>query len=228
MGLIETLGRIPKIMEANINAILDKCEDPAKMIDQLLVDYRRNLASVKKDTAAVIASEKIAKKELDECDAEIERVAKAAKNALLAGNQEDAGKLVERKQKLESTRSSLADNYAVCQQNVVKMRDAYNKLVDMITDLETRKDAAKAKLSIAKAQKGINAAVAKANSTVESERFSKYEEMAERALAEAEASAELDTEGSTTEDLMDKYSTPGNSASVDAELARMKAELGIQ
>ncbi len=60
MGLMDTLGRIPKILEANINAILDKCEDPAKMIDQLLIDYKRDLADVKKDTAAVMADVKLA------------------------------------------------------------------------------------------------------------------------------------------------------------------------
>ena len=55
MGLADTLGRIPKILEANINALLDRCEDPAKMIDQLLIDYKRDLADVKRDTAAVMA-----------------------------------------------------------------------------------------------------------------------------------------------------------------------------
>ena len=228
MGFMETLGRIPKILEANLNAILDKCEDPAKMIDQLLVDYRRDLAEVKASTAAVMANEKNAKRALDECDAEIAKVATAAKNALLAGNQDDAAKLVARKQKLESTRTSLADNYAVCHKNVEMMRDGYNKLVASIEDLEQRKEAAKAKIAMAKAQKGINAMAAKANSTVAAERFSRYEDMAERALAEAEAEAELDAQTETTDQLMDKYSTVGGDASVDAELARMKAELGIQ
>jgi len=50
MGLADTLGRIPKILEANINALLDRCEDPAKMIDQLLIDYNRDLADVNRDT----------------------------------------------------------------------------------------------------------------------------------------------------------------------------------
>ena len=39
MGFMETLKRIPKILEANLNDLLDKAEDPEKMIDQ----YLRNL-----------------------------------------------------------------------------------------------------------------------------------------------------------------------------------------
>ena len=51
------LSRFAKIMEANINDLLDKCEDPAKMVDQTLRDLNENLAEVKKETAGVIAEE---------------------------------------------------------------------------------------------------------------------------------------------------------------------------
>ena len=42
------LQRFSDIMRSNVNALLDKCEDPAKMVDQTLLDLRRNLADVKK------------------------------------------------------------------------------------------------------------------------------------------------------------------------------------
>lgn len=42
------LTRFTDIMKSNINALLDKCEDPAKMIDQTLRDLREDLAEVKK------------------------------------------------------------------------------------------------------------------------------------------------------------------------------------
>ena len=45
------LTRFTDIMKSNINALLDKCEDPAKMIDQTLRDLREDLAEVKKETA---------------------------------------------------------------------------------------------------------------------------------------------------------------------------------
>ena len=46
MGII---SRFTDIMKSNINALLDKCEDPAKMIDQTLRDLREDLAEVKKE-----------------------------------------------------------------------------------------------------------------------------------------------------------------------------------
>jgi phage shock protein A len=227
MGLVETLGRIPKILEANLNAILDKCEDPAKMIDQLLVDYKRDLADVKRDTAAVMADVQMAQKRLDECDADIARKQKAAENALKAGNEGDARTLLAAKQSLEVTRESLAQNLAVAQNNAQMMQEGYNKLVRNIEELEQRKDAAKAKLSMAKAQSQINATAAKANSTVNMDAFHKYEQKAERMLAEANATAQLDRENQSAESLTEKYTSGADCASVDDELVSLKAKLGL-
>ena len=50
MGILQ---RFSDIMRSNINAALDKCEDPAKMVDQILLDLRKNLAEVKKETAGL-------------------------------------------------------------------------------------------------------------------------------------------------------------------------------
>ena len=54
MGMLD---RFADIVKANINDLLDKCEDPAKMIDQYLRDLTENLAEVKKETAGVMAEE---------------------------------------------------------------------------------------------------------------------------------------------------------------------------
>jgi phage shock protein A len=214
-------------MEANINALLDKCEDPAKMIDQLLVDYKRDLADVKRDTAAVMADVKLAEKKLEECDADIARKQKAAENALKAGNEGDARTLLAAKQTAEVTRESLLQNLSVAQKNAQMMQEGYNRLVRNIEELESRKDAAKAKISMAKAQEQINKTAAKANSTINMDAFNKYEQKAERMFAEANASAELDASVVTAEDLAAKYTSSADSASVDEELAAMKAKLGL-
>lgn len=227
MGLADTLARIPKILEANINALLDKCEDPAKMIDQLLIDYKRDLVDVKRDTAAVMADVKMAEKKLEECDADIARKQKAAENALKAGNEGDARTLLAAKQSLEVTRESLLQNLSVTQKNAEMMQEGYNRLVRNIEELESRKDAAKAKISMAKAQEQINKTAAKANSNVSMDAFNKYEQKAERMLAEANAAAELDAATVSVEDITAKYTSGTESASVDEELAALKSKLGL-
>ncbi|MFR0831832.1 MAG: PspA/IM30 family protein [Thomasclavelia sp.] len=53
------LTRFTDIMKSNINALLDKCEDPAKMIDQTLRDLREDLAEVKKKQPTLLLMQKV-------------------------------------------------------------------------------------------------------------------------------------------------------------------------
>ena len=52
MGILK---RFKDIMSSNINALLDKAEDPEKMIDQYLRDLQEDLRKVKSETATVMA-----------------------------------------------------------------------------------------------------------------------------------------------------------------------------
>ena len=65
------LTRFKDIMSANINALLDKCEDPEKMIDQYMRNLESDLGKVKAETASVMAEETRAKRELDECTEQV-------------------------------------------------------------------------------------------------------------------------------------------------------------
>ena len=87
MGILQ---RFKDIMASNINALLDKAEDPEKMIDQTLRNLTKDLAEVKKETAAVMADEQRCKRELDEVNSEITKMQAYAEKALLAGNEADA------------------------------------------------------------------------------------------------------------------------------------------
>jgi phage shock protein A len=61
MGIID---RFKEIMAANFNALLDKAEDPEKMIDQYMRNLEEDLAKVKSETASVMADEKNAQRKV--------------------------------------------------------------------------------------------------------------------------------------------------------------------
>lgn len=65
------LKRFGDIMRANINALLDKAEDPAKMVDQMLLDLNEDLAAVKKETASVMAAATNARQQVNDCKADL-------------------------------------------------------------------------------------------------------------------------------------------------------------
>lgn len=225
MGII---SRFTDIMSSNINALLDKCEDPAKMVDQTLRNLREDLADVKKETAAVIADEKAAKRRLDECQASIQRYTAAAQNAVKAGNDDDARTLIQKKQQYENNLTNIQTTYSAAKANADKMRQMHDKLVHDIDALELRKDNIKAKMNVAKAQDRVNKMVSGSRSSEASiSAFERMEAKADKMLDAAAASAELNAGlEDSAENLAAKYS-PGGSGdvSVEAELKAMKAQI---
>lgn len=220
------LERASMIIRSNINAALERAEDPAKIVDQLLLDCRRDLAACKSETASVMAVEKNAKRLLDECDANIARYTTAARNAVSAGQDDDARQLLSKKQALETNRVELEKNYNAAHQNSVTLRAAHDKLVADIESLESRKDVVKAKVATAKAQQAVNRATSGMKSASNISAFSRMEAKADAALDKAQAEAELNAGDVSTEDLAAKYASGTGGVGVEDELAKMKAELG--
>ncbi|MBH1941207.1 PspA/IM30 family protein [Mobilitalea sibirica] len=219
------LTRFRDIMSSNINALLDKAEDPEKMIDQCLRNLNSDLGKVKSETAAIMAEEQRAKRALEECDEEIAKMQNYAIKALESNNENDARKFLEQKASLTAKQPGLKEAYDLASSNAAHMRQMHDKLVNDINELESRKDMIKGKLAVAKTQERINkmgSSVVNANNSMAS--FAKYEEMADRALDKANAMAELNRSSSdqTIEDLSKKYASD---TSVDDELAALKASL---
>ena len=220
------LNRFKDIMSANINALLDKCEDPAKMIDQYLRQLKEDLAEVKQETAAVMAEEKRTKRLVDDNAAEIAKYTDLAKKALTAGNEGDAKVFITKKQELEAHQADLEKTYALAHANAEKMREMHDKLTGDIQELEQRRLNVKAKMSVAKTQDKLN----KINDSMKNaagsmEAFERMEAKADRLLDEANSMAELNEEPKdSAEEIAKKYD---KDSSVDDELAKMKAELGL-
>ncbi len=220
------LSRFKDIMAANINALLDKAEDPEKMIDQCLRNLTSDLAKVKQETASVMAQETAAKRELDECQEEINKMQSYAIKAIEAGNEDDARRFLAEKATLSVKLESLQSTYTVAADNAKKMREMHDKLTNDIKEIEMRKDAIKSKLAVAKAQERINemtSDIADSNRSIAS--FEKYEEMANKKLDQAAAMAELNASQpeESLRDLKNKYI---GGADIDAELEALKASLG--
>lgn len=219
------LTRFKDIMSSNINALLDKAEDPEKMIDQCLRNLNSDLGKVKSETATIMAEEQRAKRVLEECNEEINKMQTYAVKALEANNEADARKFLEQKSILTSNQPGLQEAYDLASNNATHMRQMHDKLVDDINQLESRKDMIKGKLAVAKTQERINkmgSSVASANNSIAS--FEKYEAMADKALDKANAMAELNRSSSenTIDDLAKKYDI---NPSVEDELAALKASL---
>lgn len=224
MGVIQ---RFKDIMSANINAVLDKAEDPEKMIDQYMRNLQDDLGKVKAETAAVMAEETRAKRELDECNQEVEKLQKYAEKAVAAGNDSDARLFLQKKQTVAAQQIALRQAYDSASANAAKMRQMHDKIVKDMENLNQRKAAIKAKVAAAKAQERVNQIGGSLKGVSNHmSAFDRMEEKANKMLDQANAMAELNEAGQedSIEDLMSKYDD-GSSSNVDDELAALKAKM---
>ncbi len=225
MGILD---RFSTIVKSNINALLDKAEDPGKMIDQYLLEMTESLADVKKETAGVMAEESRTRAKVEANQAEVDKYAALAKKALQAGNEADAKVFIAKKQQLETSGQGLLEAYEAARENAQKMRQMHDKLVENIEELKRRRESIKAKVAVARTQGKLNeigAASDKAEDAMSA--FQRMEEKADRMLQRETAMAELNAAPKDeAAALEEKYSGAGATA-VDDELAKMKAELGL-
>lgn len=227
MGILSRFG---DIISANINVLLDKAEDPAKMVDQYLRKMTADLATVKKETAGVMAEESRTKRLLDENTKEIAKYESLALKALTAGDEEDAKVFLTKKQELEDLGVSLQTAYAAAHENAVKMRQLHDKLVKDINALNSRRQAIKAKVAVAKTQEKVSklgASAEKVEGSVGA--FQRMEAKADEMLDRANAMSDLDGQPADEATVLEeKYKSVDINASVEEELAAMKKKLGLE
>jgi len=225
MGMLSRFG---DIISSNVNALLDKAENPSKMVDEYLRKANKDLADVKRETAGVMAEETRTKRLVDENAASVAKYEDLAEKALMAGNEDDARVFLAKKQELESAGAGLQTAYDAAHANAAKMRDMHDKLVKDINDLNARRQAIAAKVSVAKTQDRVNklgAGADKMKGTMGA--FSRMEEKANRMMDEANASSELDKQPmDEAQSLEEKYKSVDTNASVENELAALKEKLG--
>ena len=224
------LDRFATIIKANINDLLDKAEDPSKMIEQYMRDLTESLAEVKEATAGVMAEEARCTRLVDDNTKEIDKYEELARKALAAGNEDDARVFLKKKQELEGKQEGLQVAYAAATENASKMRQMHDKLVSDIETLQERKEVIKAKAAVAKTQDKVNKMTSggdKAEGAMSA--FERMEAKTDAMLDKANAMSQLNEKPkSETEELEKKYESMGVDASVEDDLARLKAEMGMQ
>ena len=222
------LSRFKNIMSANINALLDKAENPAKMIDQTLRNLANDLAAVKKETAGVMAEETRTRREADANIAEAKKNMELARKALASGNEEHARVFLNKKNELEAAGVELQKLAEAAQANAVQMRQMHDKLVKDINALRSRKATIKSNIAIANATERVNkmgAAGSKAEGALQA--FDRFEKQAQERLDRAKALTQLnEVPKDEAQALADLYKG-GGGAALDDELNALKVEMGL-
>ena len=105
MGIFDRMG---KVISSNVNALLDKAEDPGKSVDLLVDEMKDQVKNARKELVDGIAAEKVLRKKVEEADVEVEKWDRRAELALRAEDEKLARESLLQKKRVvsEATKAS--------------------------------------------------------------------------------------------------------------------------
>jgi len=192
------LSRLKDLMKVNVGELLDRTEDPEKIVDEYVRTLRDNLGKIKAETASAVAEEERAKRALDECGAEISKLRRYAEKSAESHDEAGALRFLERKARLSEQLAEFQAAHDRASALASKMKQLQNKLAADLNKLEARREELKRKLAEARNLRQMNA---RASSVGADAAFKEMEEKADLALNEALALAELRGAGAEEDDL---------------------------
>lgn len=209
------LKRFADIMSANFNGIIDKVENPEKMIDQYLRNLEKDLGKVKMETANVMAAQKKAEAKLKALNNQQREWLTLAKKAVNAGNDKDAEKFTAELIKTEDLIVVQAGIIKNATDNTEKMLAMHDKLVSDMQTLKEQRDELLARNSVAKTAALVSGMSKKLNSSLNDNcaGFNRMKEKLEDSIRFSEALAELGNRpASEAEKLAKKYTADNDQA----------------
>jgi phage shock protein A len=216
-------SRISDIAKANINDMLDKAEDPEKMLKQMIIEMEESVNKTTLAVASAIANEKQLERKIEKSRAEVQSWEQKAMQALTANREDLARAALEKKSIQDRNLNDLEPLYTTAKATSDKMRIQLNSLKAKLEEARMRQSTLIARAQAAKAQKQIAQAFSGVGSDAFS-KFDKYESKIEQLEAEAEAHQMLAGEDTKLEDEFKKLETGG---AVDTELLALKQKMGL-
>jgi phage shock protein A len=216
-------ARISDLLSANVNDLLDRAEDPEKMVKLLVVEMEEHVETARQGVTKAIAGEKQLETNLQKNRHEAEQWQAKAKSALDRGDEDLARKCLQRKKDFERIADSLLPQWEVARRTSDALKADYRRLEEKLEEARRKRDVLIARKLAAEAQKevaGVAPAITKAQQSFS--KFDRMESKIEQMEAEAKAILELSTEHN---DLGREVESLQRQAEVDDELAAMKAEI---
>ena len=219
MGIFSRIG---DVLKANINDMIDRAEDPEKMVKQIIIDLQKDVRTSTEALGKAMASQRIAERQHEQAVRNSANWESKAKAALAAGDAEMAKKALSYKVKADADVASTAQMLETITTQTEAIRDQVEALKSKLDEAKGRQSMLIARSQMAKTQKNLAQSMGGMDASAALDKFTRMEEKIERQEAEASAFAEI---ASSTGD-MKSFEQMENDAKVDAELARLMAEMG--
>jgi phage shock protein A len=221
MGIMD---RMATVIKSNLNHLINKAEDPEKMLDQILIQLRQQLVEAKREVAVAIADEKRLAAQLE---AELEQVREWERRATMAvqkGEDDLAREALRRKADHEQIAIGYKKQWDAQQASTENLKNALRALSQKIEEAGRKKNLLVARQKRAEAQKHIHEVMTGLTDTSAFESFDRMTAKVEQIEAQADAAVELSQElsGDTMEQ---RFKALESSTDVEQELHALKAKV---
>jgi phage shock protein A len=223
MGIFD---RLSSLIRSNINDLISRAENPEKMLNQLIVDMKTQLAKAKQQVASSIADEK---KLQTDAEAQRKQAEDWERRAMLAvqESRDDLAKqaLVRYNESLESARQ-LHETWVRHKTETEALKASLRQLNDKIEEAKRKKNILIARARRAEAQQRIQETLSGMSDRSAFESFERMAEKIEAQERKAVAAAELQSEfeGDT---LAQQFQALEYKGGVDAQLLQLKTKMGL-
>jgi phage shock protein A len=212
-------SRFTDIVNSNINNLLDKAEDPAKMVRLIIQEMEDTLVEVRSSSAKTLADKKELTRRVTRFENEAQQWQEKAELALSKDREDLARAALVEKKKSEENRHVLVEELVHIDEQITKLQDEISQLQDKLADAKSRQK------TILLREKTANSRL-KVKQNIESNkvndalgRFDSYE----RKIDDIEAQIESYDMGSKS--LADEIADLEADDKVDDELASLKAKM---
>jgi phage shock protein A len=212
-------SRFTDIINSNINSILDKAEDPEKMVRLIIQEMEETLVEVRTQSAKLIADKKELGRRVERLHLEAEDWESKAEVALSKGREDLARAALKEKSSAEEATMALETNLEVIDINLDKLSGDIGLLQQKLGDAKTRQKALIVRSRTAQSRMGVKRQLHDVDIDEAMSRFDRYE----RKIDDLEGEVEAYDLGQQT--LSDEIGELENDERIDEALARLKAKM---
>lgn len=218
MGLFDRIGRI---VRANVNEMVNKAEDPEKVLEQSIIDMQEDLVQLRQAVASAIATQKRSQQQYNQAESQANQWYSRAQLALQKGDENLAKEALQRKKTYSETANTVKVSLDSQTAQVETLKRNLTALEGKISEAKAKKDMLKARMTAARTQEQLNNTMGSINTSGAMAAFDRMEEKVLQMEARSQATAELAGGGGLEEDFRKLEA----SSDVDDELAAMKAQM---
>ncbi|MDR2143378.1 MAG: PspA/IM30 family protein [Treponema sp.] len=219
-------SRLKTLISSNINDMINKAENPEKMLNQLLIDMNEQLIESKRAVALAIADEKKLERETLNQESQAREWERKAMLAVTSGKDDLAKEALLRKQEHETHHAEYKKQWEAQKASTGQLKEALRELQNKIEEAQRKKNLLIARAKRAEAQKKIQTTLSSISGNHSA--FDTFDRMAQKVdqlEAEADAAKELE-DFSSSNNLEKRFAELEKSdASADLLLADLKEKM---